>query len=240
MPPPCFQRPWRSISWVGAPFWAMRLAMPTRPLWPLKNSQSVNPAALAITFTRRAICDSDNPNTFTSPPTPTGRRASKAPLAAGVMATTAPWASASVLERITVTRPLPSSQRRRLGPAESGVGQRGHQGHVESPPLLGLLRGFEAAAAPAGLDGGEADGGKGVGDEGAGLALGFRESAAAVSFQRGAHARVPAGGFLLRPLVCLGNSAGGMAQSLRHCGGLRPYKVPLNAFGRVCVPLRGF
>ena len=39
MPPPCFQRPWRSISWVGAPFWAMRLAMPTRPLCPLKNSQ---------------------------------------------------------------------------------------------------------------------------------------------------------------------------------------------------------
>ena len=33
----------------------MRLAMPTRPLWPLKNSQSANPAALAMTFTRRAI-----------------------------------------------------------------------------------------------------------------------------------------------------------------------------------------
>ena len=27
MPPPCFQRPWRSISWVGAPFWG--LAHPT-------------------------------------------------------------------------------------------------------------------------------------------------------------------------------------------------------------------
>ena len=25
MPPPCFQRPCRSISWVGAPFWAMRV-----------------------------------------------------------------------------------------------------------------------------------------------------------------------------------------------------------------------
>ena len=55
IPPPCFQRPWRSISWVGAPFWAMRRAMPTLPLWPLKNSQSARPAALAITFTRRAI-----------------------------------------------------------------------------------------------------------------------------------------------------------------------------------------
>ena len=31
MPPLCFQRHWRSISWVGAPFWAMRRAMPTRP-----------------------------------------------------------------------------------------------------------------------------------------------------------------------------------------------------------------
>ena len=44
MPPPCFQRPWRSISWVGAPFWATRRAMPTRPLWPLKNSQSAKSA----------------------------------------------------------------------------------------------------------------------------------------------------------------------------------------------------
>ena len=32
-------------------------------------------------------------------------------MATGVMATTAPWASASVLERMTVMRPLPSSQR---------------------------------------------------------------------------------------------------------------------------------
>ena len=66
MPPPCFQRPWRSISWVGAPFWAMRRAMPTRPLWPLNNSQSANPAALAIALTRRAICHSDSPKTFSS------------------------------------------------------------------------------------------------------------------------------------------------------------------------------
>ena len=89
----------------------MRRAMPPRPLWPLKNSQSERPAALAIAFTRRAIWDSDSPNTFTSPPAPTSRRASRARMAAGVMATTAPWASASVLERTTVMRPLPSSQR---------------------------------------------------------------------------------------------------------------------------------
>ena len=86
---------------------AGRRAMPTRPLWPLKNSQSARPAALAITFTRRAICDSDSPNTFTLPPTSAGRMASSARMAAGVMATTALWASASVLERIAVMRPLP-------------------------------------------------------------------------------------------------------------------------------------
>ena len=88
----------------------MRRAMPTRPLWPLKNSQSARPAALAIAFTRRAIWDSDSPNTFTSLATPAGRIAERAPMAAGVMATVAPWASASVLERMTVMRPLPPSQ----------------------------------------------------------------------------------------------------------------------------------
>ena len=54
-----------------------------RPLWPLKNSQSASPAALAITFTSRSICDSDSPNTFCPPPTPIGRMASKARMAAG-------------------------------------------------------------------------------------------------------------------------------------------------------------
>ena len=62
------------------------------PLWPLKNSQSANPAALAMAFTRRAIWDSDSPNTFPSPPTPAGRMASRAFIAMGVMATMAPWA----------------------------------------------------------------------------------------------------------------------------------------------------
>ena len=89
----------------------MRRAMPTRPLWPLKSSQSGRPAALAMAFTRRAIWDSDSPNTFWSPPTAAGRMAERACMAAGVMATTAPWASASVLERTTVMRPGPSSQR---------------------------------------------------------------------------------------------------------------------------------
>ena len=49
MPPPCFQRPWHSNSWVGAPFWDILRATPTRPLCPLKNSQLASPAAFAIT-----------------------------------------------------------------------------------------------------------------------------------------------------------------------------------------------
>ncbi len=64
MPPPCFQRPWRSISWVEAPFWTMRRAMPTCPLWPLKNSQFSSPTAWAMAFTRRAIWDSDSRRLF--------------------------------------------------------------------------------------------------------------------------------------------------------------------------------
>ena len=82
-------------------------------------------------------------------------------MAAGVMAITAPWASTSVLERMTVMRPLPSSQRctspqvgRRLGTTQPPVGQRRHQGHVDADALGGLLRRFDAAAAKAGLDGG--------------------------------------------------------------------------------------
>ena len=45
----------------------MRRAVPTRPL---KNSQLARPAALAMTFTRRAICDSDNPKTLSLLATP--------------------------------------------------------------------------------------------------------------------------------------------------------------------------
>ena len=64
-----------------------------------------------MALTPRAIWDADSPNTLASPPTPAGRMAERACMAAGVMATTTPWASASVLERITVMRPEPSSQR---------------------------------------------------------------------------------------------------------------------------------
>ena len=54
-----------------------------------------------------------------------------------------------------------------------------------------------------GLDGGEADDGEDVGGEHAGLALGLRKLLPP-SFQRGAHARVSAGRFLICPLVDLG------------------------------------
>ena len=200
MPPPCFQRPWRSISWVGAPFWAMRLAMPTRPLWPLKNSQFSSPAALAMAFTRRAICDSDSPNTFTSPPTPAGRIGGERPhgggsdghhralgLGVGLGADHGDPA-ASVLPALDVA----PGQRGRLGPAQSRVGQHGHQGQVKLPPFCSLIGCLDAAAALAGLDGGEPDDGEHVGGEGAGLALGLRESPSP-SLQRGAHARVRQG-----------------------------------------------
>ena len=102
----------------------MRRAMPTRPLWPLKFSQSGRPAARATAFTRRAICDSDNPNTLSFLATPAGRMASRARMAAGVTATTAPAASTSVLERTTVMRPLPSSQRWTSPQASAAASER--------------------------------------------------------------------------------------------------------------------
>ena len=83
-------------------------------------------------------------------------------------------------------------QRRRLAATQPPIRQDSHQGQVEPGTHGGLLRSFEAAAAQAGLDGGEADHGEDVGGEGAGLALGFRKPPPP-SFQRGAHARVPAG-----------------------------------------------
>ena len=61
------------------------------PLWPLKDFQFSNPAALAMAFTRRAIWDSDSPKTFSLLAT-TGRSdGGRGPfMAAGVIATTAP------------------------------------------------------------------------------------------------------------------------------------------------------
>ena len=56
----------------------MRRAMPTRPLWPLKNSQSASHAARAIALTRPALCDSESLNTFSPLAAPAGRMASRA------------------------------------------------------------------------------------------------------------------------------------------------------------------
>ena len=108
-------------------------------------------------------------------------------------------------------------QHRRLGATQSGVGQDGDESQVETGALSGLLGRFNTAPAKAGLDGGEADHGQHIGGEGAGLALGLRE-APSPSFQGGAHARVPAGGLQLRPLVGLGDGGGGQT----HGGMLAP------------------
>ena len=105
-------------------------------------------------------------------------------MATGVMATTAPWASASVLERMTVMRPLPSSQRWTFPQVSAAaserrnppVGQDGHQGKVETGAFSRLLGRLHAAAAGTGFRSGEADDGQHVGGEGAGLALGLRKS----------------------------------------------------------------
>ena len=45
--------------------------------------QSASPAALAIAFTLRAICDSESPNTRCLPSTSTGRMASRVAMATG-------------------------------------------------------------------------------------------------------------------------------------------------------------
>ena len=97
------------------------------------------------------------------------------------MATTAPWASASVFERIygdTARAVLPAlhvapGQRGRFGTAQAGVREHGHQGHVKLTPFCRLPGRLHAAAAPSRLDGGETDHGQHVGSEGAGLTLGF-------------------------------------------------------------------
>ena len=102
-------------------------------------------------------------------------------IAMGVMATTAPTASASVLERTTVMRPEPSSQRctsPQVSAAASdrrrpGVGECRDQGHVKLGSFRGLLGCLDAAAALARLDGGEPNHGQYVGGESSGLALGL-------------------------------------------------------------------
>ena len=105
-------------------------------------------------------------------------------MAAGVMPTTAPWASVSVLERSTVMRPLPSSQRCTLPQVRDAVSERlnppSDKTATKSRSNLARSaacgRGFETAAALAGLDGGDPDRRQHVDGEGAGLALGLRES----------------------------------------------------------------
>ena len=70
----------------------MRLAMPTRPLWPLKNSQSSNPVDLEVALTRQAIWDSYSPNTLTLTPTAAGWMSYGTCMAQEVIATVVRWA----------------------------------------------------------------------------------------------------------------------------------------------------
>ena len=102
----------------------------------LKNSQSARPAALATAFTRRAICDSDSPNTSTLPPIPAGRMASRARMAAGGdghhralglgvgLRTDHRDAAGAVLPALHVA----PGERRRFGTSQSRVGQRPPRG----------------------------------------------------------------------------------------------------------------
>ena len=178
---------------MGALFWAI----PTRPLWPLKLSQSGSPAALATAFTRRAICDADNPNTFSSLATPTGLMASRAFMAVGVMATTAPWASTSVLERMTVNAAaavgpafnVAPGERGGLAVAQSGVGEHGHPRHVEAGAGGSLLQRLRTATEGTRFAGGQSDHPQDVTGKSAGLTLGFGQPAGP-ALQRFPHAPV--------------------------------------------------
>ena len=139
-------------------------------------------------------------------------------MAAGVMATTAPAASTSVLERTTVMRPLPSSQRwtspqvrdeasERLNPASDSAATRAKSNFPLSAACSAVskprsrLRGCTAVsrmtartAAVRALD----------------WRCGF-ERRPSPSLQSGAHARVPAGRFQLGPLVSLADGGHGEA-----------------------------
>ena len=139
----------------------MRRAIPTRPLWLLKNSQLTSPAALAIALTRRAICDSESPNTFTSLPAPTGRMAQgphgdgsdgqHGPLGQGVgLGADHGDAAAAVVPGLDIS----PGQRRRLGTPQPSVRQNGYQGHqVEAGALGGLREGLHPAAPGTGFRG---------------------------------------------------------------------------------------
>ena len=136
-----------------------------RPLCPLKLSQSARPAALANTFPRRAICDSESPNTFSLLVTTIGRMASRAShggggdghhgaLGFGVgLGADDGDAAAAVVPALDIS----PGQRRSLGTPHP-PSERSHQGQVKLAPLSGLLGRLNAAAAATGLDGGEGAG----------------------------------------------------------------------------------
>ena len=135
------------------------------------------------------------------------------------MATTAPWASASVLERTTVMRPLPSSQRwaspqvsaaasLRRNPPSDSTATRARSKPARSAACSGVSkprprgRGFGAVSRITARTSAV---------RAAGLALGPGQTPAP-TLQRLAHAPVPAGRIVAGPFVYLGDGGGGQAQ----------------------------
>ena len=218
MPPPCFQRPWRSISWVGAPFCGHAtghahppaVAAETLPvgktsglgdyLHPPGDLRLRQPEYLLLVANARR---SDGFQRFHGG----GSDGHHGALGFGVgLGADHGDAAAAVVPALGVS----PGKRRRLGTTQPPVGQHGHQGQVEAGALGGLLKRFEAAAA--GFRSGEPNHGQHVGGEGTGLALGL-DQPSPPSFQGGADARVPAGGFVAGPLVDLGDGATRQAHS---------------------------
>ena len=122
----------------------MRRAMQTRPLWPLKNSQSASPAARAIALTLRVLCDSESLNTFSPLAAPAGRMASRAFMSLHIdLGADHGDAAADVVPVLDI------------GPVEDrrvkGGGKLDHVGGS----TISLLGGTHAVAATTGLDSGE-------------------------------------------------------------------------------------
>ena len=105
--------------------------------------------ARLILLTRRAIWDSDSPNTFFPLATPAGRMAEDTSIAARVMATVAPWASA-VIPALPVAPGEGGPASERLSPASDSAATRASSSLALSAACSGVsmprprLRGWTA------------------------------------------------------------------------------------------------
>ena len=111
MPPPCFQRPCRSISWVGAPFWAM----PPGHAHPPAVAAEELPIGKTRGFGNGLHPPGDlrfrQPEHLLMAANTHRPDGVQGPHGGGGDGHHGPAASTSVLERVTVMHPLPSSQR---------------------------------------------------------------------------------------------------------------------------------